>query len=81
MEDLFLNNQPSSTGYVSVMKQGFLINSSDNTDNCLYWNEHNPLWIEEVQYPEKLKIWVSSKGNAVMDPFFIDGKDTYSCNF
>lgn len=53
----------------------FSLNGTVNRQNCRYWAEHNPHWMQEArsQHPQKVNVWAGILKNRILGPFFFDG--------
>lgn len=53
----------------------FSLNGTVNRQNCRYWAEHNPHWMQQArtQHPQKVNVWAGILKNRILGPFFFDG--------
>lgn len=56
----------------------FYLNGTVNKQNCRYWSQENPRWIQEAhsQSPKKLNVWAAILKDRVLGPFFFEGNLT-----
>lgn len=56
----------------------FYLNGTVNSQNCRYWSQENPHWIQEAhcQSPQKLNVWAGILKDRVIGPFFFQGNLT-----
>lgn len=74
MMNLINDNQISLDWILFSDESTFTLNGEVNRQNCRYWNDSNPHWIEEnhTQYPQKVNVWAGIIGNRIIGPAFLN---------
>lgn len=52
----------------------FCLNGTVNRQNCRYWSQTNPHWVQEghTQHPLKLNVWAGIYNSRIIGPFFLE---------
>lgn len=52
----------------------FYLNGHVNRQNCRYWSDTNPHWMQEyrTQRPQKVNVWAGIIGNTIIGPYFFE---------
>jgi len=52
----------------------FFLSGNVHKQNCRFWADHNPHWVEEshTQRPQKLNVWCGFSKRRIFGPYFFD---------